>query len=52
MTLKQELEKIICERIGANEREFSIGLYLEEGWMTEEMLFEAIRILYIRRNKQ
>lgn len=49
MSIKQELEKIICNQIGASQSEFSISKYLEEGWMSEEDLFKAIKVLLKRK---
>lgn len=50
MTIKKELNKIICEQIGGVDPEmFTIELYINEGWITEDHIYNAVKTLLRKR---
>lgn len=51
MTIKEELDKIICDRCGINDPDFDLVDYLYKSWVTEDRLYEAIEDLIKRRTR-
>lgn len=48
MSIETELNKIICKKAGANLETFELTEYLNDGWITESDVYNAVKTL-IRR---